>query len=223
MGMPVNPVAPRLVLLTPIVTDLDGVVPALGEAVAAGDVASVILRLAAADERGLVNRIKALAPIAQAGDAALIVAFAADRGAAHDAATLAARGGADGIHVDDAAELKLLRERYRDERIVGAGGLTTRHDAMAAGEAGADYVLFGEPGAGERLPPLDATLERAEWWAEIFETPCIAVAPSLADCAALAGTGVEFVGLAPAAWMGDPARAVAEAGAAIAPRNGRAV
>ena len=48
---------------------------------------------------------------------------------------------------------------------------------MSAGEAGADYLLFGEPRPDGTIPALESVIERATWWAEIFETPCVAYAP----------------------------------------------
>jgi thiamine-phosphate pyrophosphorylase len=71
---------------------------------------------------------------------------------------------------------------------------------MEAGEAGADYVLFGEPGPDGLPPPLESVVDQAHWWAEIFEMPCIAVAPSLDALKAVAGTGAEFVALGDLVW-----------------------
>ncbi len=83
---------------------------------------------------------------------------------------------------------------------------------MSLGEAGADYLLFGEPRPDGSLPALPAVLERAAWWAEIFETPCVAFAPSLDAVARLAATGAEFIALGDAVWAH-------EAGAAAAVRQ----
>ena len=65
--------ASRLYLITPVLEDAS-FAPQLAEACAAGAVAAVLLRLAAADERSLTNLVKALAPAAQEHGAALIVA-----------------------------------------------------------------------------------------------------------------------------------------------------
>ncbi len=95
------------------------------------------------------------------------------------------------------------------ERVVGCGGLRARHDAMEAAEAGCDYVSFGEPQADRTTPPLPAVVERASWWAELFQTPCVAYAPDFAAVEALAPTGAEFVALGPDALLSsDPAAAV---------------
>lgn len=193
-------VAPRLVLVTPVVTDIQAVQPALTEAFARGQIASLILRLGPADERTLINRIKALAPIAQAEDAAVLVAFGSERHPGHDPAQIATRGGADGVHVSDIAELRTLRERYRDGHILGAGGFDTKHEAMEAGEIGADYILFGDPDRPASGLAFTELTERVQWWAEIFEPPCVALAPSLAAIAELAETGTEFIALSDAVW-----------------------
>jgi thiamine-phosphate pyrophosphorylase len=203
----------RLVLLSGPEAGPD-LVPRLAAACAAGDVAAVILRLAPADERSLVKLVKQLAPAAQAAGAAVVISCAAP---GLDLVSVAARGGADGVHAlaaeEPAAELRDLRERLREGRILGAGRLRSRHAAMEAGEAGVDYVLFGESGSAA---PEDVRAQAA-WWAEIFETPCIAVARSLEAVAGLAATGAEFIGLDAALWDGpDGAAAVAAAQARLA-------
>src|SRR5262245_1199358 len=118
---------PRLYLVTPEVTDPAGFSPVLAEALGAGDVAAVLLRLAAADERTLINRAKVLAPIMQGKGAALLIA---------DQAEIAARAGADGAHLTGIDALQSALGSLKPARIAGCGGLATRHDAMLAGEAG---------------------------------------------------------------------------------------
>lgn len=198
---------PRLALLTPhavAAERADELCAALEQAGAAGDVAAVILRLAAGDERSLINLVKRIAPVVQAHEAALVVSCAGFTG---DLAAVVARGGADGVHLEraDAAALQDLRPRLRDGRILGAGGvLESRHAAMAAGETGADYLLFGGSYPDGVLPDAEVVRERAQWWAEIFETPCIAVAGQADEVAALAATGAEFVGLEADLWLAAP-------------------
>ncbi len=204
----------QLYLVTPLVGDPEPFAPALQAACAAGGVAAVLLRLEPADERTLVKRVKALAPLAQEHGAAVLVMASGEA----DLVTVAARGGADGVHAGgaDPAALLALRERLKDERILGAGALRSRDDAMNAGEAGVDYVIFGEPRPDGFVPPLDQVAERAAWWAEIFQTPCVAYAPSLDAVTTLAATGAEFVGVGEHVWThpdgpGAAVRAAAEA------------
>ena len=112
----------------------------------------------------------------------------------------------------------------RPDRIVGAGGLRSRDDAMEAGEQDADYVMFGEPARDGWSPPAEQVLERAGWWTEIFNVPCVAYAATLADVAALAQTRVDFIALRDAVWNDPrgPAAAVRDAQAAIAAVEGAA-
>lgn len=204
----------RLYLVSPSIADPEAFAGPLAQACTGGEIAAVLLRLEPGDERTLVNRVKALAPIAQERGAAVLVAG----GGEADLATIAARGGADGAHILGKATLvKELRARFKDERILGVGGLRSRDDAMNAGEAGADYLLFGEPRPDGSLPSLDQVAERAAWWAEIFETPCVAFAPSLDAVPLLAGTGAEFIALGDVVWThpDGPAAAVAAAMAAL--------
>lgn len=198
-----------LYLVTPLVSDPEAIAPALEAACATGQVAAILLRLAPADERSLINRIKTVAQIVQPRDAALIVSAPEPL----DPVTLAGRGGADGLHVPASAHLRDLRDRLRDGRILGVGGLRTRHEAMSAGEAGVDYVMFGEPRPDGFVPDSEGVVERAQWWAQIFAVPCVAFAPSLGDCAGLAATGAEFVALGDAVWShpAGPGKAVEEA------------
>ncbi|KAB1075040.1 thiamine phosphate synthase [Methylobacterium planeticum] len=207
----------RLALLTPHRVDgshADGLVTALRAGCAAGDVAAVLLRLAPSDERSLVALVKRVAPAVQEAGAALVVACAGHDG---DLVSVAARGGADGVHVDKPGEgvLADLRGRLRDGRILGTGSIESRHASMDAGEAGIDYLMIGGLYADGAAPDPDAVRERAAWWAEIFETPCIAVAAAEAEVAGLVATGSEFVGLESGIWMSEPA-AVARAQALLA-------
>lgn len=188
--------AARLYLITPVLED-SSFAPRLAEACATGAVAAILLRLAPADERTLTNQVKALAPAAQEHGAAVIVTT---EGKA-DLATIAARGGADGVHIaGDPALVRELRDRLKSERALGVGAIRTKDDAMTFGEAGVDYLLFGEPRPDGSLPSLESAIERAAWWAEIFETPCVAYAPSFEAVEPLAATNAEFVALGDAVW-----------------------
>jgi len=186
--------APRLYLVTPRVEDAQAFSAPLAAALAAGDIAAVLLRLAEADERTQINRAKVLAPIVQDKDVALLLGGHAE---------LVARAGADGAHVSGMAEFTVAIELLKPERIVGAGGLSTRHDAMAAAEAGADYVMFGEPDDAGQRPSFEAIVERVAWWADVFEAPCVAFAATIEEVALLVKAGADFVALGDGLWR-DP-------------------
>ena len=185
----------RLLLITPLVQETDGFIAGLRASLSGDGVAAVLLRLAAADERTLINRVKSVASLAATSGAALVVA--APAGA--DLAAVAVRGGADGAHAEGLAGLTRLRDALGD-RSLGVGGLRTRDEAMGAGETGVDYLLFGEPRPDGFVPDRDATFERAAWWAEIFAPPCAVYAASLADVPDAARTGAEFVALGEVVW-----------------------
>lgn len=193
---------PRLYLVTPAIADAAAFAPALQAALAAGDIAAALLRLADGDDRTQINRVKVLAPAAQAAGAALLL---------DSHAGLIARGGADGVHVA-AAEVADALETLKPNWIVGVGAVSSRHDAMTAAEAGCDYVMFGEPDAQGHRPPFETTLERVAWWAEVFEIPCVAYAASLEEITPLIEAGADFVAVGHDAddWIwADPARALA--------------
>lgn len=193
--------APRLTLVTPPITEADEFAARLAAALAAGDVAAVLLRLAAGDERSLINRVKALCPVVQDKGAALLLDGHAD---------LVARAGADGAQLTGIAELNVAITRLKPDRIAGCGGLATRHDAMTAAEAGADYVMFGEPDATGTRPSFAAVEERVAWWAEVFEIPCVGYAAAPDEVAPLVKAGADFVALGDWLWQ-DPAACVGEA------------
>jgi thiamine-phosphate pyrophosphorylase len=190
---PVRP-APRLYLVTPPVNEPQTIDGQLAAGLAANDVAAVLLRLTPSDDRTLINRIKALAPTIQNSGAALLVDERAD---------LVARAGADGAHLNGSAALVAAMPLLKPQRIAGAGGLSSRHDAMLAAEAGADYVMIGEPDSDGRRASLAAILERVAWWAELFEIPCVAYAERFEEMGALCGAGADFLAIGDAAFS-DP-------------------
>jgi len=165
----------------------------LAEALDAADIAAVLARMPAA-EASVIEQARAIAPAVQTRGVAFLID--GSPGSAEPA-------GADGAHVGGIvaleAALPVLKPRY----IVGCGGLSSRHDAMVAGERGADYVMFGEPDPDGRRPAFAAVLDRVAWWAELFEIPCVGWAMSLDELSALAGAGADFVAIGDAVW-GDP-------------------
>jgi thiamine-phosphate pyrophosphorylase len=175
---------PRLYLVTPAAAEPAVLKLDLMAALDSADVAAVLLRLPADDERSQINRVKALAPTVQNFGAALIV---------NGHPGIVARGGADGAHLTGIAAFEDAVGSLKPDRIAGIGGLETRHDAMLAAERSADYVMFGEPDENNMRPSLDAILERVSWWAEVFETPCVAYAANADEAAKLAQAGADFV------------------------------
>jgi thiamine-phosphate pyrophosphorylase len=196
---------PRLYLATPVVDDPSALLTSLPGLLAEADVAAVLLRLAVTDKRTMIARIKALAGVIQNAGAALLL----DGQDLNNHVELVARAGADGAHLSSIAALEDALPSLKPDRIAGVGGLATRHDSMLAGELGADYVLFGEPDAEGKRPSMDAVAERLDWWAELFEPPCIGHAASRDEAYAFARAGADFVLVGDAVWADARGAAVA--------------
>lgn len=186
--------APRLYLVTPPTGDPASLAGPLADALGAADVAAVLVPITGDDERALLNGLKVLAAAVQNAGAALLLGGRPD---------LVARAGADGAHLTGIDELTAAVGALKPDRIAGCGDLPTRHDAMLAAEAGADYVLFGEPDEDGHRPSFDAVLERVEWWAEVFEIPCVGHATDLDEVAPLVAAGADFVAVG-ACVIDDP-------------------
>jgi thiamine-phosphate pyrophosphorylase len=203
MNEPLPP-QPQIYLISPVLADTDRFSATVGQILAAATVACVLLDIDARDPAEAKRRLRALAPLVQ------------DRGAAALARdpTLAVKAGADGAHMridrpEDLHSLEAAVGSLKPDRIVGAGGSLTRHEAMAAGEQGVDYVLFGETPAG--APPWDLTelVDTVVWWSEIFTPPCVALCAELDHAPALIRAGADFLAFGDALWReADPAAAL---------------
>src|SRR5262249_59811850 len=138
---PARPPA-RLYLVAPPPEDASALARALVQAVGAGDpaVAAVLLRLPSAAEPAVIRHVETIAPVVQQKGIALLL---------EGHAGLVSRTGADGAHLTGIAAFSAAVGGLKPDRIAGAGGLATRHDAMLAAERGADYVMFGEPASGD--------------------------------------------------------------------------
>jgi thiamine-phosphate pyrophosphorylase len=197
---------PQFYLFTPLIDDPLAFRPRLEAVLDTGAIDVVRARFAAKSELEVKKLATSLVHTVQEKGAALLVDCPEDP-------RMIARLGLDGTHIrEPGPRLADAIGALKPERIIGIGGLKARHDAMEAGELDIDYVMFGEPRADGSLPALTQTIERAEWWAEIFNVPCVAYAPDLDAVTALAGTGTEFIALGD--WVfdsPDPAGTVAEA------------
>lgn len=200
----------RLYLITPRSVDLSTFPTTLADALSGGDVASLLVAPEVSAEAHLQRIAEELAPVAQARDVAVLVA---------DDTRAMARAKADGVHVTGGiAALGEAVERLQGRSIVGAGGLKSRHDAMEAAEAGADYVFFGMLDREEDPEVHRKSVDYGAWWADLFEPPCVVMAGSdLASVEVAARTGADFVAVRAAVWdhPDGPAAAVREANAIL--------
>ncbi len=211
---PVVPPRPpcRLYLITPpAIPDPAAFAALLGEALDAGDVAALQIRLKDADDAAVLGTVDALAPACRARGVAVIL---------NDRPDLAARSGCDGVHVGQSdASYAEARRIMGPDAMIGVTCHDSRELAMEAAEAGADYVAFGA------FFPTDtkATTHRPDpgilsIWQETVETPCVAIGGiTPANCAGLARAGADFVAVSSAVWNDPdgPAAAVRAFNAAL--------
>ncbi|MEO9336448.1 thiamine phosphate synthase [Mesorhizobium sp. SB112] len=200
----------RIVLIAPQGVDHKNFEKAFREAVAGGDIASVILPSYDQGDDAFQALAEKVVPIAQEAGIATIIA---------GDTRIAGRVQADGIHVEaKPAELIEAIENFQPRMAVGAGGAKTRDDALALGEARPDYIFFGRFGYDNKPEAHSRNLSLGTWWAEMIQIPCIVLAGSdLASVEAVAATGAEFVALSSAVFGEgiDPREAVARANAIL--------
>jgi thiamine-phosphate pyrophosphorylase len=145
-----------------------------------------------------------------------IVPRAQDRGVAvliNDRPDLAVELGADGVHVGQSdTPYAQARKVVGPNAIVGVTCHASRHLAMEAGEAGADYVAFGAfyP-TDTKDPSAKAEVDLLSWWQELVETPCVAIGGvTVENARPLVEAGADFLAVSAGVWKreGGPAGAV---------------
>jgi len=189
----------RLYLISPPRFALEGFAAELASALDAGDVAAVQLRMKPKDgatlgDGPILAAAERLAPMVQAKDAAFIV---------NDRPDLARRAKADGVHVGQSdAPIAQARALMGPGAIVGATCHASRHLAMQAGEAGADYVAFGAFYPSETKQSGHwADPDLIAWWAETMEIPCVAIGGiTLENAEPIVRAGADFIAVANGVW-----------------------
>jgi len=195
----------RLYLITPpVLDDLQGFLDQAEAAFGGGDVAALQVRLKTASDPDIARAVAALKLLTQRFDIALIL---------NDRPDLAAALGCDGVHIgQDDASYTEARQAVGRERIVGVTCHDSRHLAMEAAEAGADYVAFGAFfDTATKAAPTRAEAELLTIWQESMETPCVAIGGVTVDRArALAFAGADFLAVSAGVWAypEGPAEAV---------------
>jgi thiamine-phosphate pyrophosphorylase len=207
----------RLYLITPPALDPDRFAENLEEALAGGDVACLQLRLKDVDDEAIRRATHILQPIAQARGVAFIM---------NDRPDLAAELNCDGVHVgEEDAPYAEARRLLGADRIVGVTCGDSRHRAITAAEAGADYVAFGAffP-TGTKQAKHRASPHILRDWSETTVVPCVAIGGiTQENCAPLVEAGADFLAVIGAIWSypQGPRAAVREFNAVFA-RYGRA-
>jgi thiamine-phosphate pyrophosphorylase len=191
----------QLYLISPL--DVGGEFPRrLERALAAGPVAAFQFRVKGVDRHEAARLAEPLQAICSARDVAFIV---------NDSIALAKRLRADGVHLGQGdGTVREARDELGRDAQIGVTCHASRHLAMEAGEAGADYVAFGS-----FFPSSTKTSEHRpepellRWWQSLFEIPCVAIGGFTPEkCWPLVGAGADFLAVSHAVWGADEAEAI---------------
>jgi thiamine-phosphate pyrophosphorylase len=189
------PQQPQLYLITPPELDPASFADTLARVLDAHDAACVRLALSSRDEDILARAADTLRVVTDARDVALVIA---------EHTLLAERLGLDGVHLTDAARsVRHARKVLGADAIVGSFCAGSRHDGMAAGEAGADYVAFGPVQATALNDGEVAEADLFKWWSEVIEVPCVAEGQLDQAMMAKLAPMTDFFGIGDEIWGSD--------------------
>jgi thiamine-phosphate pyrophosphorylase len=183
----------RLYLISPPKISAANFLSPLKEALKGGDVASFQLRLKHVSDDEIRRAVDLLRPIVQAHGAAFIL---------NDRPDLAAELGCDGVHIGQEDASYAEARGQLPDGIVGVTCHDSRHLAMEAAEAGADYVAFGAffP-TRTKEPKTAADIELLSWWSEIMVVPCVAIGGiTVENAPALIEAGADFLAVSAGVW-----------------------
>jgi len=159
-------------------------------------VSVILLQRNNLSDNDYIDLVAEIAPLVQARDCAVLL---------DNSPALVRKLKVDGVHITSGQrQFAEAANALKPDFIVGAGDINSRHEAMLRGEAGADYLSFGAPGR----PPGADQLALAEWWAQMFEIPCVLFAP-ITPLDRLVPVRCEFIGLGKNLWSAAPGPAEA--------------
>ena len=183
----------RLYLISPPKLSAANFLIPLKEALEGGDVASFQLRLKHVSDDEIRRAVDTLRPAVQAAGTAFIL---------NDRPDLAAELGCDGVHVGQEDASYAEARRLLPKAIVGVTCHDSRHLAMEAGEAGADYIAFGAFFPTQtKAPKTQADIELLRWWAETMVVPCVAIGGiTIANAPLLIEAGADFLAVSAGVW-----------------------
>jgi thiamine-phosphate pyrophosphorylase len=192
-------ISPRLYIISPAQIEIDAFKDIFARTLDAGDVASFQLRLKDKDgnpasDDHILRACEQLIPIAHAKDVAFLL---------NDRPDLVVQTGADGCHIgQDDMDCKSARKLLGDRSIIGVTCHNSRHLAMIAGEATADYVAFGAFfNSQTKDPKYRAEPEILTWWQEIAEIPCVAIGGiTLENASIVIDAGADFIAVSQGIW-----------------------
>ncbi|MFK7835675.1 MAG: thiamine phosphate synthase [Sulfitobacter sp.] len=196
-----TPEQPQVYLITPPEIELSRFPADLARVLDTHEIACVRLALSTKDEDRLSRAADALREVTHARDVALVIC---------DHMLLVERLGLDGVHLSDAAKtVRYARKELGEDAIVGAFCGPSKHDGMAAGEAGADYVSFGPVQAGTLGDGSFAPADLFQWWSEVIEVPVVAEGTLDTAMVAALAPFTDFFGIGDEIWaQEDPVAAL---------------
>ena len=185
----------RLYLISPERLDHPSIFAAeLRAALDGGDVAAFQLRLKDVDDQAIARAADTLRPICQQRDVAFIL---------NDRPDLAVKLDCDGVHVgQEDMPYAEARRIVGPDRQVGVTCKDSRHLAMEAADAGADYVAFGAFfTSGTKTATTPADIDILKWWSDVMQVPCVAIGGiTVENCPAVIEAGADFLAVAGGVW-----------------------
>jgi thiamine-phosphate pyrophosphorylase len=184
----------RLYLITPPALEPRSFAETLKSALAAGDVATLQLRLKDVTDDDIRRAAETLMPITQSAGVAFLL---------NDWPDLAVELGADGVHIgQDDMPYRSARALVGSAAIVGVTCHASRHLAVEAAEAGADYVAFGAFFSTlTKDPKARAEIDLLHWWSELMIVPCVAIGGiTVENAPPLVEAGADFLAVCAGVW-----------------------
>lgn len=193
---------PQIYLVTPTAFVPEAFGPVLARLLDSTGIACLRLALADPDADAVARAADACREIAHARDVPLVI---------ERHAGLVERLGLDGVHLTDAARsVRATRKALGADAIIGAACGASRHDGMAAGEAGADYISFGPVGDMGLGEETRAEHDLFAWWSEVIELPVVAEGGLDRDLIESFAPVTDFFAIGPEIWRAeDPVEALA--------------
>lgn len=184
----------KLYLITPPTIDLSLFAESLSRVFDAGAIACLQLRLKHYADDDVLRAAEKLMPICHRNNTSFVI---------NDRPDLAKHAGADGVHIGQKdASYADARSCLGDQSIVGITCHDSRHLALVAAEAGADYVAFGAffPTDTKQAKTI-ANIGILKWWSEIIEVPCVAIGGiTTLNCLPIVQAGADFIALMSGIW-----------------------
>ena len=194
---------PQITLITPPAFELEVFPDQLAAVMDGFDIACLRLSLASADADFIARAADACRVVAHARDVAIVI---------ENHVKFVEPHGLDGVHLTDGArQVRTLRKDLGADAIIGTFCGVSRHDAMGAAEAGADYAAFGPAGETALGRGEVLNFDVIEWWSQVIEVPCITEGALTLDLIARYAPVTDFFAIGPEIWGSDDPSAALKA------------